>query len=648
MVDAPLIQTKSDGPHPKVVATIKGVEVLEAPHLKPAILRRIRNGDYERPEVEFGLANLRPGDRILEMGAGAGIVGSVFAKNIRDIELRSFEANPDLIEHIRMIYAHNQLDAVALVTNRIVVTGQDQPDHMDFHVRTNFLGSRLSGENNEPEARRIRVATSHYDDITQDFPHNVLIMDIEGGELDFLTGADLSDVELVMLELHPNVYGAEGREQIFTLMQAKGFELDRTTSKGQVASFKRPERLKLKPDYSQISSGPTQQQSYDLDPQKALADGIITKKNAVLAKTPRSQGHQIAASVFDQHRNQVPEAICWLTHQKPATTLRSHPRRNRIRTLEGTWLFGGCFNPAFGHFLTETIARLWALDHISQPLDGVLFLPNYNDHENNAAEMFSNLSKVLDVDIKFKICDAFYRVDKLVIPPQGNGLGRLMLSCPEMRAFMKKHIRRDFEPTPHKKLYISRSGQFNKVGRIFLGEHTLETHLRDEGYTIFHPQDHSWEDQLRHYLSATHILGPDGSPFHLVNYTGRSDLSVGIIQRRPAHEANQMAQQGRLYGVSNAVVVSHLGRLWARSGDRRAAQAMVSEVQLAPLCEDLKSRGFISRKADWLNLSDAELKASLQSIADASNADYRRVSHINESLTDFPMLANPDRPTVFM
>ena len=100
---------------PIVVATLQGVEVILAPHLKANIRRLIRSGDYEKPEIEFGLANLQPGDRVMEMGTGAGIVGSVFIKNIKDLKLQSFEANPDLIEHIRALYSHNGVDHSATV-----------------------------------------------------------------------------------------------------------------------------------------------------------------------------------------------------------------------------------------------------------------------------------------------------------------------------------------------------------------------------------------------------------------------------------------------------------------------------------------------------------------------------------------------------
>jgi len=631
-----------------VVATLQGVEVLEGPHLLPVILRSIKTGDYEKPEIEFGLANIKPGDRIMEMGTGAGIVGSVLLKQVDNVTLQSYEANPDLIPHIRNLYEHNGLNDCATVSNNIVVTGNNQPDAISFDIHDNFLGSQRSETNTKDKARTVSVETKHYDAISREYPHNVLIMDIEGNELEFLEGADLSSVELIVLELHPKIYGWKGHQRIVTSLSKKGFALDETTSHGQVASFKKKNRLKLRPDYSRIGTGKAPQLVYNIDPSVPLADEIITVDQAVLAKTPRSEGYRFAAAVFDKDKNPVPEAVCWITHRQSATSPRPHPRRNRIKDLPGTWMFGGRFNPSFGHFLTESISRIWALDHIDQPIEGVLFFPTYNDYKEDADKLFAQLSEILDTPINYKIVDQFYRVDKLIIPPQGNGTGRLMASSPEMRSYVATHLRTDFNKKKAKKLYISRSGSFGKLGRSFLGERILEGLLEDEGYTIFHPQDHSWEDQLAHYQSATHILGPDGSPFHLVNMTGNTKLNVGVIQRRPGHDANQMVNQGAHYGLANVHYLNHLGRLWSSAGDRRAAWKLLSEIQFGPLCNELKALRFIKKKTKWQNLTDAELTATLQEHADVAQADQRPVTSVSDTLSQYPRLVDAAKPQAFM
>ena len=111
--------------------------------------------------------------------------------------LQSYEANPDLIPHIRNLYEHNGLNDCATVSNNIVVTGNNQPDAISFDIHDNFLGSQRSDTNTKDKARTVSVETKHYDAISREYPHNVLIMDIEGNELEFLEGADLSKRKIV-------------------------------------------------------------------------------------------------------------------------------------------------------------------------------------------------------------------------------------------------------------------------------------------------------------------------------------------------------------------------------------------------------------------------------------------------------------------
>ena len=47
--------------------------------MSDAVWRAIRDGLYERAELRAGLGALRAGDRLLELGAGLGIVGAALA-----------------------------------------------------------------------------------------------------------------------------------------------------------------------------------------------------------------------------------------------------------------------------------------------------------------------------------------------------------------------------------------------------------------------------------------------------------------------------------------------------------------------------------------------------------------------------------------
>lgn len=221
-----------------IVATCHGVEVPESPILGKGMIAALNEGRYERGEIECGLAAIPPGARVLELGAGAGVVGAVLAKNCRPQAILSVEANPDLLPHIARLHAHNGLDKVISVRHAVVLTAPEAPDTVTFHVTGNFLGSSLHTRNKDRE-RAVQVPVLRYADLKAAFPHDAIMMDIEGGELDFLRHADLSGVEVFIAEFHRDIYGREGIRECRQMLEAAGLRIDEELSRGGVHVYRR-------------------------------------------------------------------------------------------------------------------------------------------------------------------------------------------------------------------------------------------------------------------------------------------------------------------------------------------------------------------------------------------------------------------------
>ncbi len=225
-------------PH-DIVATYHGIEVPNAPHLGPGMIRSMVAGRYERREVEAALAVIRPGAFILEMGAGSGLVGAAIAKNCSPAQVLAIEANPELIRHISALYARNGLTGVISVRHGVVLTEPQPPAQAEFFVRGNFLGSGLTVMKNPEKARKVIVPTIAYDELRREFPHDVIVMDIEGAELGFLRHADLSGIHTLIFETHPDIYGREGVRECRRLLKAAGFKLETELSRGGVHVYRR-------------------------------------------------------------------------------------------------------------------------------------------------------------------------------------------------------------------------------------------------------------------------------------------------------------------------------------------------------------------------------------------------------------------------
>lgn len=236
--EAPAVETAA-APAVEIVARTHGIEVPATPHLGPTMRRSIEEGRYEAREIRAGLACIPQGARILELGAGAGIVGAVLARNLAPAAMLSVEANPRLIDAIRGLHAHNGLSEVIGVRNAVVLSAPDAPESVEFFLRGNFLGSSLTPLKIE-KATPVTVPVLRYADLVAEFPHDAIMMDIEGGELDFLRHADLSAVKVVVGEFHREIYGRPGMQECRRLLRAQGFEMDEEQSRNGVWAWVRP------------------------------------------------------------------------------------------------------------------------------------------------------------------------------------------------------------------------------------------------------------------------------------------------------------------------------------------------------------------------------------------------------------------------
>lgn len=206
-----------------VAAECMGVKVPMTRFLHEKRIERIKSARYEGQEIEGSLFVVTPDDTVLEIGAGIGLVGAVIAHNAKPKAIHSFEANPDLLGAINELYDLNGLQDRISVTNQVLVSASDRPETMPFHVRNSYLGSSLLNPGNRP-ANVVDVPTASFSQVCGQLAPTVLVMDIEGGELELLRHADLNCFRAVVLEFHPEAYGIEGMRECKTILTKAGFE----------------------------------------------------------------------------------------------------------------------------------------------------------------------------------------------------------------------------------------------------------------------------------------------------------------------------------------------------------------------------------------------------------------------------------------
>ena len=191
--------------------------------ITPKIERPMRNNRYEGGECATLRRVLRPGDRVLELGAGVGLCSTVAAL-VEGVErVVAIEANPDLIP---LIAETHRLNGVApRIDLRNGVATPTAQGEIDFYLRPDFWASSM-----EPGSRAydrvVRLPTIGLDALIAELRPTVLVCDIEGGEEGLFDRLDLSSVRHLVLELHPKVYGEAGAARVAGTLAAKGLTLD--------------------------------------------------------------------------------------------------------------------------------------------------------------------------------------------------------------------------------------------------------------------------------------------------------------------------------------------------------------------------------------------------------------------------------------
>jgi FkbM family methyltransferase len=216
------------------VITSSGIKVPFVPAIiTPKIERPMRNNRYEGGECAALRRILRPGDRVLELGAGVGLLSTV-AGLVEGVEsVTTVEANPDLIPLIRETHRLNNVTNVDLRNG--VATPDDGPD-IDFYLRPDFWASSM-----EPDSRAFsrKVSLRRYGltSLIAEVNPTVIVCDIEGGEMGLFDGADLSGVRAMVVEFHPKVYGENGLARIMGVLAAKGITLAPRNKEGSTVQL---------------------------------------------------------------------------------------------------------------------------------------------------------------------------------------------------------------------------------------------------------------------------------------------------------------------------------------------------------------------------------------------------------------------------
>jgi FkbM family methyltransferase len=199
------------------------------------------SGTFEARERALVTACLRPGDRVIELGTAVGVVASTAAAITGAANVLTFEANPYILADARANFARNRMPEIAgrhaVLANRRLY----RPNATTrFHLHRDFWASRLDASEGQPGVvQSLDVPVRSLEQEIAAHGADVLICDIEGGEVALLTGADLSGIRMIILETHYWAVGEALTDAMMRNLIMQGFSLHLRASGQEVLLLRR-------------------------------------------------------------------------------------------------------------------------------------------------------------------------------------------------------------------------------------------------------------------------------------------------------------------------------------------------------------------------------------------------------------------------
>jgi FkbM family methyltransferase len=186
---------------------------------EPSIASALESGAYESRECQLVKTLIQPGDRIIEVGTGVGLVSMTAASIAGAHNVLTFDANPDIIADAQSNFHRNDLQGIqsrlGILKNCQTFLGMHEM--VDFYIAKAFWASRLNASERDPDiVKKVKIPVFCFEDEILSHKANVLICDIEGGEVELIMNANLAGIKTIIMETH---YWSVGEAAVDTMMR---------------------------------------------------------------------------------------------------------------------------------------------------------------------------------------------------------------------------------------------------------------------------------------------------------------------------------------------------------------------------------------------------------------------------------------------
>jgi hypothetical protein len=251
------------------------------------------------------------------------------------------------------------------------------------------------------------------------------------------------------------------------------------------------------------------------DPEVSYLSGVLY--------VPFSDGR--TWGIYDRSGQLVPEATDYHgpagTIEKQLTTIDLQDFGNAEQAPEGLYQYGGFLNPHYGHFIINSLSRLWLHGESEAHSTKILW------HGPGSPEAWFKIPFIKAIfqslglyENKFVVLEKPTVIPRLLIPHPSfqeqhyvhRAFGKVCQSVGKniVQASMitKGALEKNSRP-----VYLSKAALTSGVGRIS-NEPLIVEILRNAGIDIVFPEQVSFSDQIRLFAERSNICGIAGSAMH--------------------------------------------------------------------------------------------------------------------------------------
>lgn len=219
----------------------------------------------------------------------------------------------------------------------------------------------------------------------------------------------------------------------------------------------------------------------------------------------------------------------WYTGANPSTNPKD------IKYIDEEVVFLGPFSAHYGHFLLESISRLWFFLNPQNKKYKAIYLTETSHFNKNLLELLYLFGIDDSQLIEIKAPTQF---KKIIIPEQSFYLNQY---CTEEYINTIDQIKSSIQPSHYKKLYFSKklTNKFNHRG---IGENIIEKIFKQNGYKIIYPEKISIKEQISLLKGCKDFVTTSGTLAHQSLFVENSpSCNITILNRSNEENPSQNA-----------------------------------------------------------------------------------------------------------